>query len=66
VAGLTGVYQDRRGYGLRLPFLILSPSAKVLYVDHSVTDKTSIIRFIEDNWNLGSIGSKYLMKTLAC
>jgi phospholipase C len=25
-------------------------------VDHSVTDQTSILRFIEDNWNLGRMG----------
>jgi phospholipase C len=25
-------------------------------VDHSVTDQTSILRFIEDNWTLGRIG----------
>jgi phospholipase C len=54
----TGAYQDRCGYGPRLPFLIISPYAKVNYVDHSVTDQTSIIRFIEDNWNLGRIGNQ--------
>jgi phospholipase C len=26
------------------------------YVDHQLTDQTSILRFIEDNWNLGRIG----------
>jgi phospholipase C len=25
-------------------------------VDHGVTDQTSIIRFIEDNWQTGRIG----------
>jgi phospholipase C len=25
-------------------------------VDHSVTDQSSITRFIEDNWNTGRIG----------
>ncbi len=54
----AGAYQDRCGYGPRLPFLIISPYAKVNYVDHSVTDQTSIIRFIEDNWNLGRIGNQ--------
>ena len=54
----AGAYQDRCGYGPRLPFVILSPYAKVNYVDHSVTDQTSIIRFIEDNWNLGRIGNQ--------
>jgi phospholipase C len=42
--------QGRCGYGPRLPFLLISPYAKANYVDHTVTDQTSIIRFIEDNW----------------
>ncbi len=27
-------------------------------MDHSTTDQTSILRFIEDNWNLGRIGDQ--------
>ncbi len=50
-----GTYQDRCGYGPRLPFLVISPYAKVNFVDHKMTDQTSIIRFIEDNWGLGRI-----------
>ena len=51
----TAAYQDRCGYGARLPMLVLSPYAKVNYVDHSVIDQSSILRFIEDNWYLGRI-----------
>ncbi len=51
-----GAYQGRCGYGPRLPLLVMSPFARVNYVDHTVTDQTSIIRFIEDNWSLGRIG----------
>ena len=54
----TGAYQDRCGYGPRLPLLIISPYAKINYVDHSLTDQTSIIRFIEDNWHLGRLGNQ--------
>jgi phospholipase C len=43
-------YQDRCGYGPRLPLIVISPYAKVNYVNHALTDQTSIIRFIEDNW----------------
>ena len=53
-----GAYQDRCGYGPRLPLLVISPWAKVNYVDHSITDQTSILRFIEDNWKLGRIGDQ--------
>ena len=54
----AGAYQDRCGYGPRLPFLVISPYSKVNYVDHGIKDQTSIIRFIEDNWNLGRIGNQ--------
>ena len=46
---------DRCGYGPRLPLLVISPYAKENFVDHSVTDQSSILKFIEDNWNLGQI-----------
>jgi phospholipase C len=42
--------QGRCGYGPRLPMMVISPYAKQNYVDHVMTDQTSIIRFIEDNW----------------
>jgi phospholipase C len=45
-----GGYQGRCGYGPRLPLLVISPWARVNHVDHTLTDQTSIIRFIEDNW----------------
>jgi len=45
----------RCGYGPRLPLLVISPFARANYVDHTVTDQSSILRFIEDNWNLGRI-----------
>ena len=54
----AGVYDDRCGYGSRLPLLVISPYAKVNFIDHQLTDQTSIIRFIEDNWNLGRIGNQ--------
>jgi phospholipase C len=49
--------QGRCGYGTRQPLLAISPFAKANFVDHSVTDMTSILRFIEDNWSLGRIGN---------
>ncbi len=42
--------QGRCGYGPRTPLLVISPWSKPNYVDHTVTDQTSIIRFVEDNW----------------
>jgi len=50
-----GAFQDRCGYGPRLPLLVVSPFAKQNFVDSSVTDQSSILKFIEHNWNLGQI-----------
>jgi phospholipase C len=51
-------YKDRCGLGPRLPFLIVSQFSKVNYVDHQINDQTSILKFIEDNWNLGRLGDQ--------
>jgi phospholipase C len=45
--------QGRCGFGPRLPLLVVSPWAKTNYVDHSVTDQSSVLAFIEDNWKVG-------------
>ena len=54
----AGAYQDRCGYGPRLPLLVISPYAKVNSVAHTISDQTSILRFIEDNWGTGQIGNQ--------
>jgi phospholipase C len=54
----AGAYLDRCGYGTRLPLLVISPYAKQNYVDHALTDTTSVLRFIEDNWSLGRLGNQ--------
>jgi phospholipase C len=43
----------RCGYGTRMPLLVVSPFAKPNYVDHTLTDQTSVLRFVEDNWLSG-------------
>jgi phospholipase C len=50
VAAATAHAQGRCGYGPRLPMLVISPWARVNYVDHAILDQTSILRFVEDNW----------------
>ena len=42
------------GPGTRLPFLVISPWAKVNYVSHQRISLTSVVRFIEDNWLHGA------------
>jgi phospholipase C len=36
---------------------VVSPYAKSNFVDHTTTDQSSILRFIEDNWQTGRIGN---------
>ncbi len=43
------------GPGFRVPMLIVSPYVKP-HVEHTVYQFGSILRFVEDNWNLGSLG----------
>ena len=54
----TGAYNDRCGYGPRLPLMVISPFARANFIDHSTTDQSSILRFVEDNWSLGRIGNQ--------
>jgi phospholipase C len=49
-------YLDRCGYGPRLPLLAISPYSRTNHVDHNMTDQSSILKFIEDNWRTGRIG----------
>jgi phospholipase C len=55
LAGQSG----RCGYGPRLPLLVVSPFAKRNTVDHTLTDQSSMIRFVEDNWNLPRISGSF-------
>jgi phospholipase C len=52
----AGFENDRCGFGPRLPLLVISPWAKQNFVDNTLTDQSSILSFIEGNWQLGRIG----------
>jgi phospholipase C len=43
---------DDFGLGIRVPTLILSPYAKRGFVDSTMYEFSSVLRFIEDNWGL--------------
>ncbi|HMF95472.1 MAG TPA: alkaline phosphatase family protein [Vicinamibacterales bacterium] len=53
-----GTFNGRCGYGPRQPFLVISPWARANFVDHTLTDQSSVLRFIEDNWGLGRLGNQ--------
>jgi phospholipase C len=42
--------QGRCGYGSRIPLMVISPFAKRNFIDHTLTDQTSVLKFVEDNW----------------
>jgi phospholipase C len=48
VAAGTLHAQGRCGYGPRLPLVVISPWAKKNFLDTTVTDQSSVTRFIED------------------
>jgi phospholipase C len=54
---------DGQGLGMRVPMLLISPYAKETspsqpgYISHTQYEFGSVLRFIEDNWNLGRLGT---------
>jgi phospholipase C len=50
-----GTYGGFTEYGVRLPFVVISPYAKTHYVSHVVFDHTSVLRFIESRFSLPAL-----------
>ncbi len=55
LAGQSG----RCGYGPRMPLLVISPWAKRNFAAHNLTDQSSILRFVEDNWGVPRISGSF-------
>ena len=51
--GTAKPVMGRCGYGTRVPLMVISPFAKANHIDHTLTDQTSVLKFIEDNWLQG-------------
>jgi phospholipase C len=51
-------HMDNFGYGLRVPALLVSPYAKVGFIDNTQLDFTSMLKFIEENWQVSSLASR--------
>jgi phospholipase C len=49
---------DEWGYGFRAPALLVSPYAKPGYIDSTTLDFTSMLKFIEENWNVPPIAER--------
>ncbi len=50
VAVTEGSRNDRCGYGMRMPFVVISPYTRQNYVSHTLINQASVVSFIEDNW----------------
>jgi phospholipase C len=46
----VGSGSGRCGYSQRLPMLVISPYTRDNYVSNNLTDTTSVVKFIEQNW----------------
>jgi len=49
---------DRWGYGFRAPALLVSPWARRGHIEHGTMDFTSILKFIEENWDLRPLAER--------
>jgi phospholipase C len=49
---------DSLGYGPRVPMIVLSPYAKAGYISHRTYDFCSVLKFIEERWNLGHLTAR--------
>ena len=55
---VSPIQVDQFGYGPRVPALLVSPYAKSGYIDTTVLDFTSILKFIEQNWNIAPLAAR--------
>ena len=46
----VGSGSGRCGYSQRLPMVVISPYTRENYLSNDLTDTTSVVKFIEDNW----------------
>ena len=49
---------DKWGPGSRVPTIVISPFAKKGFVDHTQYDTTSILKLIEERWNLEPLADR--------
>jgi phospholipase C len=49
---------DFFGDGTRIPMIVVSPYTSAGHISHSYADHVSVLKFIERNWNLGTISKR--------
>ena len=45
-------------YGIRVPFVVVSPFSRKRYISHTVSDQTSVLRFIETRFDLPALTNR--------
>jgi phospholipase C len=51
-------HRDRYGDGFRVPTMLVSAYARPGFIDHTVLDHTSFLKFIDQNWNLRPLAAR--------
>jgi phospholipase C len=49
---------DENGYGMRVPALLISSYARRGHIDSTVLDFTSVLKFIEENWDIKPLAAR--------
>lgn len=49
---------DKYGYGFRVPAMLVSAYARQGYIDHTQLDHTSLLKFIESNWDIEPLAQR--------
>jgi phospholipase C len=49
---------DAEGYGFRVPALLVSPYARRGYIESTQLDFTSVLKFIEENWDIEPLAER--------
>jgi phospholipase C len=49
---------DENGYGMRVPGLLISAYARRGYIDSTMLDFTSVLKFIEENWGIEPLAAR--------
>ena len=49
---------DEHGYGMRVPAFMVSAYARRGHIDSTVLDFTSVLKFIEENWNIEPLAER--------
>jgi len=57
VSGSGSGRDDQGGLGFRVPMIVISPYVPQAVVSHTQYEFGSIIKYVEENWNLGTLNT---------